>query len=92
MIKSGYGGRGGSSHNDLDVLAGLLGVKPSEPLPPKRCANAKCGRVYRPRADGDDYCTEACDLDANTRFRARKGTSGTDDDPSWENARRVIER
>jgi hypothetical protein len=30
-----------------------------------RCANPRCQRVFLPRADGDKYCCDACDLDDN---------------------------
>ncbi len=74
MKTEGSGGRGGYLERfDGGVLEGVLadGKRP-EPLPLQKCANPKCGNQFRPRAEGDLYCKEACDLDANPRFRGRK--------------------
>ena len=54
-------GRIGYATNDLSVLDGLIDPAPKEVLPLARCANGKCGKPYRPRADGDDFCSERCD-------------------------------
>lgn len=67
MTIEGYGGPIGSATSDANILAGLIDVKPRERLPHKRCANPLCARYFRPRADGDSYCREACDLDHKTR-------------------------
>jgi hypothetical protein len=32
-----------------------------KPLDAKECANPKCDRLFTPRAEGDDYCSERCD-------------------------------
>lgn len=62
MNIKGYGGRGGNDHTDyMALLKGLIGVEGKELLPLKNCANPKCGRPFRPRAEGDDYCNERCD-------------------------------
>lgn len=62
MQIDGYGGRGGNDHTDyLYLLKGLIGVEGRELLPITNCSNPKCGRPYRPRAEGDDYCNERCD-------------------------------
>jgi hypothetical protein len=68
----GYGGRAGNDSNqDCWALSGLL---PDEPLDwsgtLKHCSNVKCSKRYLSRQDGDDYCSEACDLDANRGLRA----------------------
>lgn len=70
MQLDGYGGRGGNHSNEnLDVLKGLLfNDWPDEvflidgtSLPEQSCANPRCGRIFQPRAEGDDYCNEKCD-------------------------------
>ena len=73
MNIQGYGGRAGNLQNEtLDVLRGLLPPDWSfeawitynldvKPLQEKNCANPKCGRLFQPRAEGDDYCNERCD-------------------------------
>lgn len=62
MIAEGYGGRGDIGRDGLGFLAGLLGLPEDyEPMPQQNCANPKCGRPFRPRAEGDDYCSERCD-------------------------------
>jgi hypothetical protein len=72
MQTDGYGGRAGNHQNEtLEVLAGLLPEDWSDKallswgafrnLPVTNCANPKCGRLFQPRAEGDDYCNERCD-------------------------------
>jgi hypothetical protein len=65
MTAEGKGGRGGSNLQFSDSV--LDGVRSEnvyvELLRPQRCANPRCGRVFRPRAMGDNYCGEACDTD-----------------------------
>lgn len=66
MEINGFGGRG-SIHPDFPteenpgILAGLIGEPDYELLPVRNCVNPKCGRPFRPRAEGDDYCNERCD-------------------------------
>lgn len=86
MRIEGYGGRGGNHENE--TLAVLKGLLPEDealeiwdvyPLPAKHCANRKCGKLFTPRADGDDYCSEVCDLAANPQFKAGHSGSHLDD-------------
>ena len=79
MISYGYGGRAGNCSNEnLTVLDGLLPKDWSfeawlnwseHKQPPQNCANSKCGKVFRPCAEGDMYCNELCDLDANPHYK-----------------------
>jgi hypothetical protein len=81
MISYGYGGRAGNDSNEnLSVLGGLLPKDwsfeawlywKSAKLPEQHCANPKCGRLFEPRAEGDNYCNELCDLDANPQYRGK---------------------
>jgi hypothetical protein len=64
----GYGGRAGNDSNrDAWALSGLLHddgpITCSGVI--QACANPKCNERFLSRQDGDDYCSEACDLDAN---------------------------
>lgn len=73
----GYGGRAGNDSNrEAWCLSGLLPDEAgttSPYLPGLRratCANPKCRQPFNARQDGDDYCTEACDLDHNRGLKA----------------------
>jgi hypothetical protein len=59
---------------DYEVLRGVLGDGREYRLTLGwgRCANRRCERVFLPRQDGDLYCCEACDLDANPHLKGRK--------------------
>jgi|SoimicMinimDraft_14_1059742.scaffolds.fasta_scaffold01520_2 hypothetical protein len=75
MQIDGYGGRIGSATSDISVLNGVLDRSiVSEPLPERKCDNRKCGNWYKPRAEGDLYCSEPCDLDANKQFKPKRRT------------------
>ena len=57
---------------DYSVLNGVLpsGETYKITLGWGRCANPRCDRIFRPRADGDTYCCDACDLDDNPNFES----------------------
>jgi len=74
MRIEGYGGRPGFATNDLSVLNGLLFDGVSTVMEERRCANSKCGRYFKPRADGDDYCSEPCEFDSNPKFRPNRSS------------------
>jgi hypothetical protein len=70
MIKEGTGGRI-YPWPDRRQLEGLLSTnKFTIRLGGYRCANPRCERVFNPRAEGDLYCSESCDLDANPNLKA----------------------
>ena len=81
MQIDGYGGRAGNHQNEtLAVLKGRrteewisFYVSDHEPMPERNCANPKCGRLYQPRAEGDDYCNERCD--PLNKFKTAEGMS-----------------
>ncbi len=70
----GWGGRAGGHQpgEALKQLAGVLSKDKPDPMPSQHCANPRCNRIYRPRADGDIYCSEACDLDNNPQYKGQK--------------------
>jgi len=73
MQLDGYGGRIGNATKDISVLNGVLDKSIiAELLPERRCDNKECGNTYKPRAVGDNYCSELCDLHANPQFRPKK--------------------
>ena len=69
MRIEGYGGRAGNHQNaNISVLDSLMAsnwrsfyVADPELMPERNCANPKCGKLFNPRAEGDDYCSERCD-------------------------------
>lgn len=72
MLNSeGTGGRviDNGDWNPDDILAGLLTKDKSKLLPYQDCANPRCRKSFQPRADGDIYCSEACDLDNNPQWK-----------------------
>ena len=72
----GYGGRIGSPTFDLTVLNGVRTTDFTDApklaeFDERHCANTKCRKLFTPRAEGEDFCSEACDFDANPRFKPR---------------------
>ena len=79
MDIQGYGGRAGNANNDLSVIQGVRTDEREDyiapkPMPERHCSNKKCRRLYTPRAEGDDYCSEVCDLDDNQQFKPSRNT------------------
>ena len=74
MQVEGSGGRRYPADLNYRVLYGVLtdGSEFKITLGWGRCANPRCDRLFHPRADGDLYCTELCDLDANPNLKSRK--------------------
>lgn len=70
----GYGGRAGNEQiwEWEALLAGVLSDDRPDPMPRQPCANPRCKKEFQPRADGDIYCSEACDLDNNPQFKGPK--------------------
>ena len=68
----GNGGRAGIIEvwHTEQLLSGVLSKDKPKSLPSQFCANPRCRKTFRPRADGDIYCSEACDLDNNPQYRA----------------------
>jgi hypothetical protein len=57
--------------DDPDLLNGVLTTDDYEKPAGRRavCANPKCGKPFWSRGEGDIFCSEACDLDANKHYR-----------------------
>lgn len=71
MESYGTGGRAGDGFT-VHVLDGVLSEDVHiEPLPTANCANPKCLKLFRPRADGDSYCSQACEFDSNPQYKGR---------------------
>lgn len=73
----GYGGRSSRSQewDSARLLAGVLtsdAYPKAETLPEQECANPRCGKLFYPRAEGDIYCSELCDVDNNPQYKGSK--------------------
>lgn len=75
MRIEGNGGPIGSATNDTSVLDGVCTTDADPKVKGVRrfCANPRCNNTFLSRQEGDLYCSEACDINANPQYRGDKG-------------------
>jgi len=72
MDKQGYGGRVGGTQFDENVVNGLMAtdIVYTNHHAPGICAREDCGKTFRPRREGERYCSKVCEFDTYAPCRA----------------------